>query len=83
MIRFCHHRLRPYRRTVPHRSQKSTPDFKLTAVYSRTGERAAEFAAQWGAALTFTDLLALPPAARSMPSTSPAPISATPSRPSP
>ena len=32
------------------------PDFTLTAVYSRTGERAAEFAAQWGAALTFTDL---------------------------
>ena len=32
------------------------PDFTLTAVYSRTEERAAEFAAQWGAALTFTDL---------------------------
>ena len=32
------------------------PEFTLTAVYSRTGERAAEFAAQWGAALTFTDL---------------------------
>lgn len=35
------------------------PDFKLTAVYSRTAERAAEFAAQWGAALTFTDLAQL------------------------
>ena len=35
------------------------PEFTLTAVYSRTGERAAEFAAQWGAPLTFTDLSSL------------------------
>ena len=35
------------------------PDFRLTAVYSRTAERAAEFAAQWGAVLTFTDLAQL------------------------
>lgn len=27
---------------------KKHPEFTLTAVYSRTGERAAEFAAQWG-----------------------------------
>ena len=32
------------------------PEFTLTAVYSRTGERAAEFAARWEAPLTFTDL---------------------------
>ena len=38
---------------------KKHPEFTLTAVYSRTGERAAEFAAQWGAALTFTDLAQL------------------------
>lgn len=38
---------------------KKHPEFTLTAVYSRTGERAAEFAAQWGAPLTFTDLSSL------------------------
>ena len=35
---------------------KKHPEFTLTAVYSRTGERAAEFAARWEAPLTFTDL---------------------------
>ena len=32
------------------------PEFTLTAVYSRTAQRAAEFAARWEAPLTFTDL---------------------------
>ncbi|MFP3123198.1 Gfo/Idh/MocA family oxidoreductase [Ectobacillus funiculus] len=31
-------------------------DFSLTAVYSRTSERATEFAAKYGVTLTFTDL---------------------------
>lgn len=60
---------------------KKHPDFTLTAVYSRTAQRAAEFAARWEAPLTFTDPPLWPPAPRSMPSTSPAPTSATPSRP--
>lgn len=38
---------------------KKHPEFTLTAVYSRTGERAAEFAARWEAPLTFTDLSSL------------------------
>ena len=38
---------------------KKHPEFQLAAVYSRTPERAAEFALQWGATLTFTDLQAL------------------------
>lgn len=38
---------------------KSHPDFALEAVYSRTEERAKEFAAAHGAPLTFTDLDAL------------------------
>ena len=39
---------------------KKHPEFTLTAVYSRTGERAAEFAARWEAPLTFTDRQARP-----------------------
>ena len=38
---------------------KKHPEFTLTAVYSRTAGRAAEFAARWEAPLTFTDLPSL------------------------
>lgn len=38
---------------------KQLSDFALTAVYSRSGERAREFAAKHGAALCFTDIEAM------------------------
>ena len=38
---------------------KKHPEFTLTAVYSRTAQRAAEFAARWEAPLTFTALPSL------------------------